>query len=80
MMLYLACCPAVSAKKEAFSCVPMVVWSATKLMLSDSRDGHARPMQTQKVVLVSILHIPAPRIEELMPFIMMIGAWATLML
>jgi len=37
-------------------------------------------MQTQKVVLVSILHIPAPRIEELMPFIMMIGAWATLML
>ena len=79
MMLYLACCPAVSAKKEAFSCVPMVVWSA-KLILSDSRDGHARPMQTQKVVLVSILHIPAPRIEELMPFIMMIGAWATLML
>ena len=79
MMLYLACCPAVSAKKEAFSCVPMVVWSA-ELMLSDSRDGHARPMQTQKVVLVSILHIPAPRIEELMPFIMMIGAWATLML
>ena len=25
----MACCPAVSAKKEAFSCVPMVVWSAS---------------------------------------------------